>query len=192
MIASNSSFRILTISLFFLILAISFFGNPTFAQTTSKPEYLSLLDSVKTFYGDTCCIGVNSNLIKRLYGFQKYTPVKNYLNSYEAIRKNIEGFRKTYLKSIYDEQALLLDLSRIFSDSTQQNIVNLCGIYLGPDSVTSIGLSYIILRSNPAQFYSRLYQVVNFDQAFKEEITNYGDEWFYSKKLKELMELPLK
>jgi hypothetical protein len=157
------------------------------SQTNFKPEYSSLFDSVKIFYGDTCFIGVNSNLIKRLYGFKKYVPVKTYLNSYESIRKTIENFRKTYIKAIYDEKSLLLDLSRIFKEDKQQNIVNACGIYLGPDSVTNIALSYVIIRSSPFQLNTKLYQMATLDQAFKYEITNYGDDWYNSRKLKELM-----
>lgn len=113
--------------------------------------------------------------------------VKNYLNSYESIRKTIENFRKTYIKTIYGEKALLIDLSRIFKKDKQQNIVNACGIYLSPDSVTSIGLSYIIIRSSPFQFNAKLYQMASLDQAFKYEITKYGDDWYNSKKLKEIM-----
>ena len=67
-----------------------------------------------------------------------------------------------------------------------QNIVNLCGIFLGPDSVTSIGLSYIILRVTPLKFYSKLYQINNFDSTFKKELISFGDDWYYSMKLYEL------
>jgi hypothetical protein len=147
---------------------------------------------VKTFYGDTCCIGVNSALIKRLYKFQKYAPVRNYLNSYESIKKTIEDFRTIYSKTIYNEKAMLLGLSRILKNNRQQNIVNACGIYLGADSVTSVALSYIIIRSSPIQYSSGLYQIANFDPLFKKEITNYGSDWYNSEKLKEIMAFPLK
>ena len=187
MAKSNFHFCKLIVFLLCLLFQFFFFSIKSYSQTNSKPEYLALLDSVKTFYGDTCFIGVNSNLIKRLYGFQKCVPVKNYLNSYESIRKTIENFRKTYIKTIYGEKALLIDLSRIFKKDKQQNIVNACGIYLSPDSVTSIGLSYIIIRSSPFQFNAKLYQMASLDQAFKYEITKYGDDWYNSKKLKEIM-----
>jgi hypothetical protein len=175
-----------------LLISLLFLNTKTFSQTNSESEYSSLLDSVKTFYGDTCVIGVSSGLIKRLYNYQQYSPVKNYLSSYETIKDKIEDFRKAYIKTIYDEPALLLDLSRILDDPRQQNIVNVCGIYLGPDSVTSISLSYIILRSSPAKFYSKLYQVANFDKAFKDEITNFGNDWYKSMELNEKIVFPLK
>jgi hypothetical protein len=178
--------------LFYLVLVFSFYSNPTFSQSNTNPEYLSLLDSVKTFYGDTCCIGVNSNLIKRLYNFKNYSEVKSYLDIYDSIRQKIEGFRDTYKKSIYNEAALLLDLSRIFKNAKQQNIVNVAGIYLGSDSVTSIGLSYIILRSSPVKFYSKLYQVPNIEKAFREEITNFGNDWYKSLELNNELKFPLK
>ena len=174
------------------MISLLFFNTKTFSQTNSEPVYSSLLDSVKTFYGDTCIIGVSSSLIKRLYNYQQYSRVKNYLSSYEIIKKKIDEFRQAYRKTIYDDNALLLDLSRIFDVSKQQNIVNVCGIYLGPDSVTSIALSYIILRSSPSKFYSKLYQVVNFDKEFKNEITNFGSDWYKSMELNGIITFPLK
>jgi len=169
--------------LFIYILLLTF---KSYSQTNQKLKYSAVLDSVKTYYGDTCSIGVSSALIKRLYKYQKYKPVKNYLKSYEEIKNAIEKFRKQYNKSISSDPALLLDVSKIFPKNEQQNIVNVCGIYLGPDSVTSIGLSYIILRSSPSNFYSKVYHVNNFDPTFKEELNNYGAEWYKSIKLKEL------
>lgn len=192
MIPLSSYLHKFILFLLFLIFSISFFYTDAFSQTNSDSDYNSLLDSVKTYYGDTCSIGVSSSLIKRLYNYEQYTPVRNYLDSYETIRKIIDEFRRTYIRTIYDENALLLDLSRIFSDTRQQNIVNVCGIYLGPDSVTSISLSYIILRSSPLKFYSKLYQVGNFDNAFKKEITNFGDDWYKSMELNGKITFPLK
>jgi hypothetical protein len=188
----SNCFKLSPVTLFILLFISFCYNSKINSQTNSNPEYLSLLDSVKCFYGDTCAIGVNSKLINRLYDFQKYEPVRKYLDEYESIRKTIEDFRKTYIKTIYDEKALLLDISRIFNNARQQNIVNLSGIYLGPDSLTNISLSYIIIRTSPGKFYSKIYQVANFDQAFKIEITNYGDDWYNSKKLQEIIEFPLK
>jgi len=185
-------FKLSSVTLFILLFITSFYNSKIYSQTNSHPEYLSLLDSVKYFYGDTCAIGVNSKLISRLYDFQKYEPVRKYLDEYESLRKTIDEFRNNYIKTIYDEKALLLDISRIFKDARQQNIINLGGIYLGPDSLTNISLSYIIIRTSPGKFYSKIYQVANFDQAFKKEITNYGNDWYNSKKLHEIIEFPLK
>ena len=192
MISLNSNFYRIVLIPILLLISLLFFNSKTFSQTNSESEYSSLLDSVKTFYGDTCIISVNSGLIKRLYNYQQYSPVKNYLSSYETIRDKIEEFRRTYKKTIYDENALLLDLSRILSETKQQNIVNVCGLYLGPDSVTSIALSYIILRSSPVKFYSKLYQVSNFDQVFKNELTNFGSDWYKSMELNGFIPFPLK
>jgi hypothetical protein len=180
MIKSNA-FSILGTLLF-----IACFSSITYSQPSALKEYTTLFDSVKTFYGDTCFIGVSSELINRLYAYQNYKPVKTYLDSYETIRRNIEKFRKMCIKSIYNENALLLDLTQIFTLYKQQNIVNLCGVFLGPDSVTSIGLSYIILRVTPLKFYSKLYQINNFDSTFKKELISFGDDWYYSMKLSEL------
>jgi hypothetical protein len=192
MLRLNFNFLRISIFLPFLICLFLISNIRIYSQTTTTPEYLILLDSVKIFYGDTCSIGVSSNLIKRLYNFQSYKPVRDYLNAYEAIKFSIESFRKSYGKTISEDNALLLGISRIFSDKRQQNIVNACGIYLGPDSVTSVGISYIILRSTPMTFYSQVYQIANFDKAFRKEILSYGSEWYYSEKIKELIEFPIK
>ena len=168
------------------LLLITCFTSISYSQPTSMPEYSALFDSVKTIYGDTCFIGISSELINRLYSYQNYKPIKSYLDSYENIRRNIEKFRKMFIKSIYNENALLIDMTKIFTLDKLQNIVNLCGIFLGPDSVTSIGLSYIILRVTPLKFYSKLYQINNFDSTFKKELISFGDDWYYSMKLYEL------
>lgn len=175
-----------------VILLISFPNNKIYSQAKSLPAYQSLLDSVKIFYGDTCYIGVRSSLIQRLYKYQHYTPVKEYLKSYEELKDKIDTFRTIYGKTINNEKGLLLDLSRIFKVEKQFNIVNVCGIYLGSDSVTSLGLSYIILRSNPLKFKSKIYQLANFDQTFRHELTIYGTDWFKSRKLNEIISFPLK
>jgi len=175
-----------------LFILIAFLNNKCYSQSVDSTEYKPLLDSVKVFYGDTCCIGVNSRIIERLYQYKQYTPVSDYLKSYEEIKAKIDSFRAAYRKSIYDDNAILLDLSRIFKVYKQCNIVNLCGIYLGPDSVTSLSLSYIILRTTPSKFYSNIYQVANFDSAFKNEIREYGNDWYYSIKLRELTTFPIK
>jgi hypothetical protein len=172
--------------LFCLSILIVFLNDQVYSKTPSKPKYSALFDSVKTYYGDTCYIGVNSELIKHLYKYKNYKLINNYLNSYESVKKNIEKFRKIYIKSIYSDVALLLDLSKIFTIEKQQNIVNVAGIYLGPDSVTNIGLSYIILRCSPSTFFSKLYQVNNFDKTFKKELSNFRNDWYKSLKLKEI------
>jgi hypothetical protein len=118
--------------------------------------------------------------------------VRKYLDEYEFVRKEIEVFRAMYIKTIYNEPALLLDLSRIFASAEQQNLVNVSGVYLGPDSVTSVALSYIILRASPKKYNSGVYQIANFDAAFKSEITKFGDEWYNSMELKEIAAFPIK
>ena len=188
----NFSFSKLFLYSLYFAIVLSFVHSQSYSQTISKPYYIQLLDSVKIYYGDTCCIGINSILIKHLYEFQKYDPVRNYLDEYEFVRKEIEGFRTTYIKTIYNEPALLVDLSRIFADVKQQNLVNLSGIYLGPDSVTSVALSYIILRTSPKKYNSVIYQIANFDAAFKNEITKFGDDWYNSVELKGIVTYPVK
>jgi hypothetical protein len=188
----KSNYYKLIVPFLFSILLISLPNNKTYSQAKSLPVYQSLLDSVKIFYGDTCCIGVGSNLIQRLYKYKQYTPVKEYLKSYEDVKYKIDTFRTIYGKTINNEKGLLLDLSRIFKIEKQFNIVNVCGIYLGSDSVTSLGLSYIILRSSPIKFNSKIYQLANFDQAFRHEITIYGNDWIKSIKLNEITSFPLK
>jgi hypothetical protein len=157
-----------------------------FAQSKKNTSYYSILDSVKKIYGDSCTIGVNSSLIKKLYTFKKYAPVKNYLESYENIHKKINDFRHHYINNIENDEEMLLDISRIFGNQKYQNFVNACGIYFGADSVTNIALSYMIVRSNITNLYAKIFHLIIFDKTYKYELSITGKDWYYSLKLKEL------
>ena len=160
------------------------------AQNKNNINGISLLDSVKTIYGDSCEIGVNSTLIKRLYRYKDLKLVSNYLNQYNKIKDIILRFRKDYLASIEKDPALLLDVDRIFHNRNLDNIVNACGIYFGPDSITNLVVSYTIVRSSVKDYYLKLIQLVNFDKTFKKELSTNGKDWFYSKKLAEIKSTP--
>ena len=172
--------------IFFLLIFSSF----VYSQNKNDLAARSLLDSVKTIYGDTCEIGVSSSLIRRLYKYKKLNEVKAYLNQYEKIRYKITEFRKNYLSSIEKEPAMLLDLDRIFHNERLDNIINTCGIYFGPDGVTNLALTYTIVRNSVRNFYIQILQLSNFDQSFKRELTEYGDDWYISVKLKDLKDVP--
>jgi len=168
---------------------ISFHIYPQNKNTSSA---LTLLDSVKTFYGDTCEIGVNSSLMNRLYQYKDTNVVNNYLRQYQEIRNTITKFRKEYLKAINENPAMLLDISRVFNNSKQDNIINACGIYFGPDSVTNLVVSYTIVRSTVSNFYFNVIQLLNFDKTFKKELSENGKDWYYSLKLENLDHTPFK
>ena len=174
------------IFLFFL------FTLSVYPKTTNKLRAITLLDSVKIYYGDTCNVGIKSNLISSLYTYKRISVINNYLKQYEAIRKKIIEFRKAYYNNITNENGMILDISRIFKDKKLQNIANVCGIYFGPDSVTSIALSYIIVRSSVKSYFFSIIQLLNFDKTFKEELLQNGKDWFYSKKLIEIKGTPFK
>jgi hypothetical protein len=171
----------------FFLLIFSFF---VYSQNKNDLAARSLLDSVKTIYGDTCDIGVSSSLIKRLYKYKSLNEVKVYLSQYEKIRDKILEFRKNYRSTIENESAMLLDLDRVFHNQKQDNIINTCGLYFGPDDVTNLAVTYTIVRNSVRNFYLRILQLANFDQSFKRELTEYGDDWFISIKLKELKGVP--
>jgi hypothetical protein len=176
----------LFLSVFFSLI----FSFIVYSQNKNDLDARSLLDSVKTIYGDTCEIGVSSSLIKRLYKCERLNEVKTYLNQYEKIRNKILEFRKNYLSTIENQSAMLLDLDRVFHNQKQDNIINTCGIYFGPDKVTNLALTYTIVRNSVGNFYIQILQLANFDQSFKRELTEYGDDWFISIKLKDLKGVP--
>jgi hypothetical protein len=160
------------------------------AQDKKRIDGISLLDSVKTIYGDSCEIGVNSSLIERLYHYKNLELVSNYLNQYQKIKNIILNFRKNYIDTIEKDPALLLDVDRIFRNKNLDNIINACGIYFGPDSVTNLVVSYTIVRSSVKNYYFKLIQLVNFDKTFKKELSTNGKDWFYSEKLAEIKNTP--
>jgi hypothetical protein len=178
--------------IYFLILITIIFSFRVFSQNKKYLKGIALLDSVKTIYGDTCEIGVNSSLIIRLNQFKNITVVDNYLKQYDNIRNKILQFRKDYYQTIENNPALLLDANRIFKVQKLNNIINACGIYFGPDSVTNLVVSYTIVRSNVANFYLKIIQLLNFDKTFKKELTQNGKDWFYSEKLREIKNVPFK
>ena len=175
----------------FIFLALTF-TTQVFSQKKYNTAGLSMLDSVKVIYGDSCEIGVNSSLIKNLYRYRSIHEVGKYLEQYENIRNKILNFRKNYHNTIEREPALLLDVDRIFHNYKQDNIINACGIYFGPDSVTNLVVSYTIVRNDIENFYIKVIQLANFDNIFKKEITEYGDNWFTSAKLKGIKNVPFK
>ncbi len=175
--------------LFFLTIILTI---PVFPQISNKSKAAALLDSVKIYYGDTCNVGINSNLITELYKYKNISFVRAYLKNYNEIHKKIIEFRKSYFNLITKQDGMILDLARIFKLKKQQNIANACGIYLGPDSVTSIGLSYIITRSAVKNFFFTIIHFINFDPIFKEELLRNGKDWYYSLKLRYLKDGPLK
>ena len=111
---------------------------------------------------------------------------KKYLDDYYKIKNLIENFRKAYHTTLEKDNVILLSLPRIFKQKTEWNVVNAAGIYFGADSVTNIALSYFIIKNNLSKCNMSLIQIGNIDPDFKKEITNYGSDWFYSRKLKQL------
>lgn len=178
MIKFNISVFILTVHL----LLLSFIYNSlTPAQTKITKYAISILDSTKFYYGDTCEVGISSPLIIILKKYKNIPAIKEYLNQYDSIRNKIIKFRSDYSSLIKNEPALLLDLSRILSPRKQQNIANACGIYFGPDSVNNLILSYSILRSSVDNFYIGVIQIANLDQVFKVELEQPKTAWYQSK-----------
>ena len=152
---------------------------------------ITLLDSVKSVYGDTCNVGVSSKLIRQLFKYKNNSEVKSYLKTYNKLHQQINEFRRHYIHNIKNDKAMLLGLYRIFKGKAN-NIVNACGIYFGPDSVTNIALSYTIVRSSVSSFYLDVVQLLNFDKTFKSELKKYGKDWFYSEKLRQIKNSPVK
>ena len=173
-----------------VLILIVLVSSYIFPKLNNNLHVVSLLDSVKTFYGDTCNVGIKSNLISRLYKYQGLKIVKDYLKQYERIRREITDFRKSYFNLITKESGMILDLARVFKQPKQRNIANVCGIYLGPDNVTSLALSYIIIRSSVNNYFVSIIQLLNFDSTFKNELIQYGKDWFYSEKLPEIKGTP--
>ncbi len=163
-----------------------------FSQNKYLKAGLSMLDSVKVIYGDSCDIGVNSSLISGLYRYKNISKVREYLIQYENIRNKILEFRKNYYNTIEGNPALLLNVDGIFHNHEQDNLINVCGIYYGPDSVTNLVVSYTIVRSNIKSFYLRIIQLINFDKTFRKEISEYGDNWYISTKLNDINNVPFK
>lgn len=52
---------------------------------------LALLDSVKAVYGNPCEIGVPSSMIERLRAYESEYIVKDYLNQYERINRDLSA-----------------------------------------------------------------------------------------------------
>lgn len=158
-------------------------------NTQSGPEHLSLLDSVKYFYGDPCFIGVESKLIRRLYLFEEFQEVRNYLDQYESLKQKIIDFRLAYEDMIENDESFILDISRVLFED-EINIVNAVGIYLGPEKVNRLSLSYMLIRASVGLFFQPLIRFVNFDRTFRKELEHHPEDWFKSEKLRELPDLP--
>ena len=79
-------------------------------------------------------------------------------------------------------------MNAVFKDFVERNIVNACGIYYGADSVNSLILTYTIVHNFVISFYINVIQLSQFDYVFKNELLEYGKDWYYSKKLKSLKE----
>ncbi len=176
--------------IFFLFFFLLIF-NTCFAQNKLDRNYSTVLDSVKIFYGDTCSVGIASKLIYELRKYSNVPEVSAYLGDYKTVHKTIIDFRRHYYETIMNERGMILDLKRIFKDKKQWNLANICGIYFGPDSVTNLAVSYIIIRDGVEDFYTPLLQLLNFDQTFKKELTKYGKDWYYSDKLKQIKDSPV-
>ena len=176
----------LKITAFLLITFPFFFESFLLAQPINK-KYLAILDSVKKIYGDTCSIGVNSKLIEKLYPFKNYSQVKEYLNEFKKIKKQIKEFRDAYSPTLEKENVILFSLPRIFKSKKDWNVVNAAGIYYGVDSVTNIALSYFIIKNNVSKYKISLIQIGQIDPVFKKELTRNGSDWYYSEKLKQLL-----
>lgn len=186
----NKYLKIVSFLFLYFLLTLSCI-QPSYSQNNYPDKLHSLLDSIKSIYGDTCIIGVNSNLITELYNYDKYPEVHNYLKSYEGIHQKIEEFRNQFYKIISNDNAILLDPAKIFNQVQLQNLINIAGIYFGADSLTNICLSYFIVRNNIKDFYCKVMQITNFDQEFKKELTITGTDWYKSIKLKEVKGLSL-
>ncbi len=168
-------------------LLILFTSANIFPQQPS--DYQTLLDSVKLLYGEPCQIGVASRLIYRLEKYHNFPDVKKYLNTYDSLHAIINNFRTRYKNEINDDPAMLLGVSRIFNGNSA-NIVNAAGIYLGPDSLTNVGLTYIIIHNNIDSYIVGIIQIANFDKIFRTEICEFGADWYNSLKLKDLKGFP--
>jgi hypothetical protein len=173
---------------FLIILICIIFPSLALPQNLSK-NIITILDSIKIFYGDPCEIGVESSLIKDLYEFASDSSVKSYLNEYELVKNNIETFRQNYLQMIEDDPALLLNLTGIF-EGKKINVINAAGIYFGSENVNHLNVSYIIIRNNIEEFYQEIIQFANFDKTFRSEISALKSDWFHSSKLKEISGTP--
>lgn len=174
------------ISIMYLFLFSSYLSI-TPAQSKITKYALSILDSTKLYYGDTCEVGISSPLIVKLEKYKYIPAIKDYLIKYESIRNKIKKFRTDYSSLIKNEPALLLDLSRILNSRKQQNIANACGCYFGPDSVNNLILSYTILRNSIDSFYIGIIQISNMDQVFKIELEQPQIAWYKSKILPRIL-----
>lgn len=74
----NKYLKIVSFLFLYFLLTLSCI-QPSYSQNNYPDKLHSLLDSIKSIYGDTCIIGVNSNLITELYNYDKYPEVHNYL-----------------------------------------------------------------------------------------------------------------
>jgi hypothetical protein len=184
----RNSYKLLPIVLSFIILPA---GNKIFAQSFSTQRLAQIFDSVKTIYGNPCTIGVPSNLITELAKYGANDPtVQNYLAEYDSVDNIILNFRNSILNTINNQEAVLFDVSGVFPDSLEKNLINLCGIYYGPEYVSSLIVSYTIIHDGITNFYLTGAQFGSFDKTFKNELINSGKDWFYSQKLKQIKNVP--
>jgi hypothetical protein len=174
-------FYLISTSILFLTL------SNNYAQQNLPSSVITLFDSAKAEYGAHCYVGINSSLIVRLYKFQKYPVIKNYLKEYKSIRNVINTFRLNNSGAL-NNPATILNMKAIFKDSVERNIVNACGIYYGADSVNNLILTYTIVHNFVISYYTNVLQLSQFDDVLKEELLEYGKDWYYSKKLKNLRE----
>ena len=161
--------------------------SSNYAQSNLPDSVASLFDSVRAVYGADCYIGVTSKLIERLNKYQQYPAIKTYLKKYKSIRNTIMTFRLSN-SSTMNNSAIILNINAVFKNSVKRNIVNACGIYYGADSVNNLILTYTIVHNFVISFYINVIQLSQFDNVFKDELLEYGKDWYYSKNLKSLKE----
>lgn len=180
------------IKLFFVITMLFAAGlsSKSFPQTATKTKAVAYLDSVKIYYGDSCFIGVSSSLMRGLYKYRRFKLVSDYIDQYEKVRQEIISYREQSIKEINNDAAILLDMDRIFKKPKEMNIINACGFYYGPDSVSSLIVSYSIVRNAVKDFYINVLQIASFDNTYKKEIEAQGKDWYDSAKLPEIKDVP--
>jgi hypothetical protein len=86
--------------------------------------------------------------------------------------------------STMNNSAIILNMNAIFKDSVEGNIVNACGIYYGADSVNNLILTYTIVHNFVISFCINVIQLSQFDNVFRDELLEYGKDWYYPKKIK--------
>ncbi len=115
--------------------------------------------------------------------------MSDYLDQYESLKLKIIDFRSAYEDMIENDASFILDISRVL-DGDEINIVNAVGIYLGPNKVNRLSLSYMIIRNSAEIFFQPIIRFVNFEKTFRKELGHHTEDWYESGKLRELSDLP--